>query len=130
MQLMDSPNPDPKVIMEGFYKITHEIFPLTGFGETPLSYFGPQDISALRRMLERGIAFFLINPDVDILGELVIALHMLGGGDEPVVNSALEFIMGEQTGDGSFGSSPRLTAMGRSSPSRHVVFVAVWALIQ
>lgn len=130
LQLMDSPNADERFIMSRFYDIAHEIIPLAGFGEKPITILDAQQVSFLKNLITRGLHYFLGNPDIDILSELLICANMIDLADQALINEAYEYILDQQVADGSFGDISRLIEIGRSSPARHGVFVAVWALIQ
>lgn len=130
MYLMDAPNADELLIMGRFYDIAHEIIPLSNFGETPITLLSDQKMAFLKTLIHRGIRFFIDHPDFDILSELLICANMIELDDQLLLEQAYNYILSQQMEDGSFGTNPRLTEMGRSNPARHLVFVAVWALIQ
>ena len=130
MDMMQVPDGDKDMIMQRFYIITHEIFPLTSFGDSPMALLEPLENSFLQDFIAEALVYFLENPDLDLLSELVISAHMIGLEDKTLLDTAYQFIMDQQETDGSFGDIPRLIEMGRSSAARHGVFVAVWALIQ
>ncbi len=130
MQLMDMPNSDFTFILNTFYDIIHEIIPLTSFGDTPISILDYQQISFLQNLIIKGIAYFLENSDLDIICELLVCANMLGINNTELLEAAYQFIINNQITDGSFGESLRLLLMGRKNAYRHIVFVAVWALIQ
>lgn len=131
MQLMDQPQTDKIVIMNRLYDITHEIFSLADFGDKSIESLSPQQIFFLENLVAKGINYFMKEfPDVDILGELIVCASILDLNDQELLDAATQFIMDRQTVDGSFGELPRMSAIGRSSPSRHPAFMSVWALIQ
>jgi hypothetical protein len=129
IRLMDSPGTDIFPIWSQCSDIIHEIFPLTNFGETPIMMITPDQITFLKHLIAKGILFFIQTNDLDMISELLICANMIDLNDQSLLDVAYQYIIDNQTADGSFGDILRFTQMGRSNASRHTVYVAVWAMI-
>lgn len=130
IRLIDSPGTDIFLIRERFSDIIHEIFPLTNFGETPIMMITPDQITFLKYLIDKGIIYFIQAPDLDMVGELLISANMIDMNDQSLLDLAYQFVIDNQIPDGSFGEILGFILIGRSSTTRHTVYVAVWAMIQ
>ncbi|MGA1839320.1 MAG: DUF6895 family protein [bacterium] len=129
IRLLDYQGTDIILIRALFSYIIHEIFPLTGFGETPLMMITPDQKEFLKYLIDKGIIYFIQADDLDMVGELLICANMIDINDQSLMETAYQFIIDNQIADGSFGEIQRFIEMGRSNASRHTVYVAVWAMI-
>jgi hypothetical protein len=86
-------------------------------------------ITFLKHLVAKGINYFIEADDLDMVGELLICANMIDLNDQSLLDVAYQFIIENQTVDGSFGEIVRFIEMGRSNASRHTVYVVVWAMI-
>jgi len=108
------------------YNITHEIFSLTAFGDTPPKteiLIMQQNFYA--ELFEQSIKWALKAKHIDLLAEIVMCSKILKLENSiPSLQRAINFILNHQEEDGSFG----ITNPGRANAFRHGVFVALMAV--
>ncbi len=85
------------------YDMTHEIFYLTEFGNTPMQCVSAKDLEYIRRMHEALIPIFVEKRNADAVAELVMDLNYLHRTDLPVYAEGRRFLLGHQNEDGSWG---------------------------
>jgi hypothetical protein len=87
------------------YQVTHEIFVPFDFGaKLDAPVFDAEERDYLRRTLEVLTTVYLSRRNVDLVGELLAALHYLGNSDLQVYRDGLSFMLTSQRPNGSFGS--------------------------
>ncbi|MGA1845350.1 MAG: DUF6895 family protein [bacterium] len=118
-------------IMNFFYDITHEVFAVSNFGDRdPRQYLLDDEIQFLRSLIPQGIAKYLEDGQVDILGELIICAKMIEYTNFHNYEEGIQYILNAQKEDGSFGRIERMAFLGRPNLYRHGVLVSLWALVE
>lgn len=122
---------NPRYMMEFFYMIAHEIFAMSNFGHRdPTFFLGEESLQWLKGVISMGISRSMEWGEVDILAELIVCAKLLGYIDFEGFEEGVQYILDSQEIDGSFGSSIRAAEIGRSEFNRHVVVMALWALLE
>ena len=85
------------------YDMTHEIFYLTEFGETPFQCGSKGDLEYVRRMHAALIPIFIQKKDIDALAELVMDLNYLHWTDLPEYRTGRDYLLQHQNPNGSWG---------------------------
>jgi len=93
------------------YQLTHEIFVPYEFGDKPdANFFSAEDLTYLRRTLDRHAVYALMLHDPDLTGELVMCMNYLRFTDLPVYRDALNYLLQSQRPNGSWGNYEDLRA--------------------
>lgn len=117
--------------MEFYYMITHEIFAMANFGDRdPRHFLGKKELQFLKNIIPFGISTSMEWGEVDILAELIICARMLGYTDFEGLEEGVQYLLDFQKEDGAFGPSIRAADLGRTDSYRHVVVMALWALLE
>jgi len=103
-------NPYRLTISQG-YDLTHEVFvPFDYGGKLQTEQFSAADRAYLRRALEIQATVQIARRNVDLLGELLMCLRLLGDTDLAVYRDGLAFVLSSQRPSGAFGNYERLRA--------------------
>lgn len=95
------------------YAMTHEIFYLTEYGQTPMQCVGEQDLVYIRRMHSRLIPLFIDLKDHDAVAELVMCLNYLQFTDLPEYIVGYRHLLDHQNDDGSWGDEMHIAENSR-----------------
>lgn len=87
----------------GVYDMTHEIFYLTGFGDTRMQCVADKDLAYIRRMHAALIPRFIEKNNADATAELVMDLNYLRMTDLPEYAVGRAYLLDHQNEDGSWG---------------------------
>lgn len=86
------------------YQLTHEIFVAFHYGYVEeQTTFTPQDVAYLAEVLPPLIDRNIELDDADLLSELVTAMALLGLRDHPVTKRGVDYLLGHQNADGTWG---------------------------
>jgi hypothetical protein len=96
-------NLDNLLTRQPVYDMTHEVFYLTEFGDTPFQCGSDEDLKYIRRMHVQLIPIFIGKKDIDAVAELVMDLNYLHLTDLPEYRAGYEYLLGHQNPDGSYG---------------------------
>lgn len=118
-------------VMNFYYDITHEIFAVSNFGDRdPDQFLLEKEIQYLKDLIPQGVATYIAEGQVDILGELIICAKLLNYTDFYNFKDGVQYILDAQKEDGSFGLIERMAFLGRPNLYRHGVLVVIWSLIE
>ena len=95
------------------YDMTHEIFYLTEFGETPLQCGSDKDLEYIRRMHTTLIPIFIQKQDADAVAELIMDLNYLRWTDLPEYRLGRDYLLQHQNPDGSWGAPQHIDEIVR-----------------
>ena len=106
------------------YHMTHEIFSLTHFGESPPPSFITDNQAFFAKFFDKTIQWAMAVNHIDLLGELIMCVKILDLKDVPSLQQGIEYILSTQEDNGTFGiTNPTLPNV-----YRHGILVAMMAL--
>jgi len=126
---------DPyKLDSNGVYRFTHEVFVPYDFGLRPdADFFSDDDLVYIRRALDILLPAYVYKGDPDLVAELVSCAWYVGYVETPRLQEALEYLLGSQNADGSWGRyksmEKRYGAYVRQGWYLHTTMVVVEALM-